>query len=183
MNWSADDLQKKEEERRAQEVRALIPTIKLLALDFDGVLTDNAVWVNERGEESVRCWRGDGIGLEQLRALGIYRLVISAEASGAVSSRCEKLQDVGALNNFAWDIPDKLTELTNWQSDLSTVAYIGNDVNDLECLKAVGLPIVTADAHPDVVPHAKYVTKAKGGFGAVREVCDLFCSILQTKSS
>jgi YrbI family 3-deoxy-D-manno-octulosonate 8-phosphate phosphatase len=61
---------------------------------------------------------------------------------------------------------------------LAQVAFVGNDINDLPCLTSVGLPIVVRDAHPDVVPHARYQTNTPGGRGAVREVCDLFESVL-----
>jgi len=64
---------------------------------------------------------------------------------------------------------------------LEQVAFVGNDLNDLACLEAVGLPIVVRDAHPDVIPGASYRTSAPGGHGAVREICDLFARVIATE--
>jgi 3-deoxy-D-manno-octulosonate 8-phosphate phosphatase (KDO 8-P phosphatase) len=149
--------------------------IRLVAFDFDGVFTDNTVYVSERGEESVRCWRGDGLGLQRLEAAGIDSIILSAEANAVVAMRARKLQRF-CLHGVA----DKLKELTRLVADrgvaLSETAYVGNDINDADCLRAVGLAIVVADAHPDVMSIAHYVTRHSGGRGAVREVCDLLAS-------
>jgi YrbI family 3-deoxy-D-manno-octulosonate 8-phosphate phosphatase len=146
--------------------------LRLIAFDFDGVFTDNAVFVDENGVESVRCWRGDGLGLSALRKLGLELVVISTEVNPVVSARCKKLKiecrqgcddKIGTLEDIA-----KAAGCT-----LEEAAFVGNDVNDTACLRAVGLPIVVADSHPHVVSLATYVTREKGGRGAVREVCDL----------
>lgn len=142
--------------------------IKLVVFDFDGVFTDNSVYVNEDGKESVRCFRGDGIGLKNLSKLGIGALVLSSEVNPVVSKRCEKLG-----MRCIQGVKDKLADLHRLRIPLEEIAFVGNDVNDLSCLKAVGLPIVVHDAHPDVLDHAKYITRANGGHGAVREVCDM----------
>lgn len=149
--------------------------IRLIAFDFDGVFTDNTVYVSERGEESVRCWRGDGLGLQKLEAVGIESIILSTETNPVVVMRAKK------LNRFCLHgIADKLKELTRLVGDrrleLSETAYVGNDINDAECLRAVGLAIVVADAHPDVMGIAHYVTRLPGGRGAVREVCDLLAN-------
>lgn len=147
--------------------------IKLIVFDFDGVFTDNTVFVFEDGREAVRCDRSDGLGLLKLRKQGIDMMILSTEANAVVSSRAMKL-DLYCIQN----VPDKLGELTSIVAgkgiELSQVAYVGNDINDADCLKAVGLPITTNDAHPDVKNLGAYVTKKKGGKGAVRELCDWF---------
>ena len=150
-----------------------IRAVRLIIFDFDGVFTDNTVYVSQDGTESVRCWRGDGIGLRKLEALGIAIMVISTESNPVVEARSKKLR-VGCLSG----VKDKRAALEVLRKEMGLemdhIAFMGNDVNDLECLAAVGLPIVVSDAHPDVVPLARYRTTAPGGHGAVREVCDLF---------
>lgn len=146
--------------------------IRLLVLDFDGVLTDNTVTVTSDGVEAVTCWRGDGIGLAAVRRAGIAVHVLSTETDPVVGVRAAKL-GVPATQGLA----DKAAALEGLLAaegvPASACAYVGNDVNDLDCLRAVGLPVVVADAHPDVVGAARLVTRAAGGRGAVREVCDL----------
>lgn len=147
--------------------------IRLVAFDFDGVFTDNMVYVFEDGSEAVRCFRSDGIGLQKLKRLGIETVIISTESNPVVSARARKLK-----TECVQDCHDKRAVLENITRakgiSLNQVAFVGNDINDLSCLTCVALPIVVQDAHPDVVSVAVYRTKRPGGCGAVREVCDLF---------
>lgn len=146
--------------------------VELLVLDFDGVLTDNRVEVSQEGKESVVCHRGDGLGIERLRQESIPVVVISKEANPVVSARCHKL-GIPCFQNAA----DKLSVLKQAAKahnvDLDKVAYVGNDVNDIACIEAVGVGVAVADAHPMVAAVADIVTEAVGGGGAVREICDL----------
>lgn len=155
----------------------LIRPIKFIAFDFDGVFTDNAVYTFEDGREAVRSWRGDGFGLALLKVLGIDPVIITEETNRVVLERALKL-GVPCIQAAEGQ---KLALLTRCKEglDWSQVAYLGNDVNDLDCLKAVGLPMVVRDAHSAVRPYARYVTRAAGGYGAVREVCDLFAEVLR----
>ena len=138
-----------------------------LFLDFDGVLTDNFVYVNSNGEEMVRCSRADGIGLEKLKAKGVRVIIVSSEYNPVVSARAKKL-DI----DCAQAVANKLSVIKNtFNADLSKCAFMGNDLNDLEAMQAVGIPIATADARPEIREIAKYITKARGGNGAVREAC------------
>ena len=145
--------------------------IGLVVLDFDGVFTDNRVWVNERGEESVACWRGDGIGLRRLDEVGVPYVIVSTEPNAVVARRAEKLRA-----RCVHGVDDKLgvvrAEADAAGVPLERVAYVGNDVNDAACLEAVGLPVVPADAWPEVVPLARWVLERPGGHGCVRELCD-----------
>lgn len=151
----------------------IIRRIRLVAFDFDGVFTDNMVYVFENGSEAVRCSRGDGIGLQKLKQAGIELVIISTEANPVVSARARKLK-IDCIQNCQ-DKRGALEEIAaKFGISLDQVAFVGNDVNDLPCLTVVGLPIVVRDAHPDVVPVAGYQTRSPGGHGAVREVCDLF---------
>ncbi len=145
--------------------------VRLLVLDFDGVLTDNTVTVTSDGIESVTCWRGDGIGTAALMADGVPIVVISKERDPVVRARCDKL-GLECHQGVDDKAPALAALLAARGVDVEDVAYVGNDTNDLGCLALVGLPIVVPDAHEDVLQAAAYVTHAPGGRGAVREVCD-----------
>jgi YrbI family 3-deoxy-D-manno-octulosonate 8-phosphate phosphatase len=170
-DWQAADTLV--QRRRARDVGVRLRSIRLLALDFDGVVTDNRVLVFEDGREAVLCNRSDGLGLERLRAAGLPVVVISKERNPVVSARCRKLSIPCEQG-----IEDKLDVLKRICGErglsLGEVAFFGNDVNDLACLSASGLALAPADAHADVIRQAHYVTVAPGGIGAVREICDLW---------
>jgi 3-deoxy-D-manno-octulosonate 8-phosphate phosphatase (KDO 8-P phosphatase) len=145
--------------------------VKLVVFDFDGVFTDNTVYVSQDGVESVRCWRSDGLGLTRLAAAGVHTAIVSTEKNPVVGARARKL---GVRCVQGCD--DKLAAVRALAEEhaiaLADVAFVGNDINDLDCLRAVGLPVVVQDAHPDVLDAAMHRTTAPGGRGAVREVCD-----------
>lgn len=146
--------------------------IKLLVLDFDGVMTDNRVLVSEDGKEAVFCNRSDGLGIEMLKKKGIDVVVISKEKNKVVQARCKKLK-IKCLQG----IDDKdslfLKEIKKRKLKLENVCFVGNDINDLECVKNAGIGAAVADSHKSVLDIADYITKKKGGEGAVREVIDL----------
>lgn len=146
--------------------------LAIVVFDFDGVFTDNAVYVFQDGTEAVRCSRADGIGLRALERAGILPIILSTETNPVVSVRAQKLRVrcVQGCDNKLQSLRELLDELN---LTLAQTAFVGNDVNDLECMQNVALPIAVADAHPDILPYAKYVTRTRGGYGAVREVCDL----------
>lgn len=146
--------------------------IRLLVLDFDGVLTDNTVVVDEHGREAVRCSRSDGWGIARLREAGVEVVVLSTEENGVVAARCSKL-GIECAQGLARKLPslERLARARGLQA--SEVAYVGNDVNDLDCMGWVGLPVAVADAVPAVRGVARMVTSARGGRGAVRELAEL----------
>lgn len=153
---------------------------RLVVFDFDGVMTDNRVWVSEDGTESVACNRSDGLGLEALRQLGIDLFVLSTEPNPVVGARCRKLglpfeQNVRNKANRLWTL---LRERNVTPSD---VLYVGNDVNDLECMGIVGCGVAVADAHPDVRRIADITLSHAGGHGAVRELCDRLAAHLSSR--
>lgn len=153
-------------------MKDIVRGIRLVAFDFDGVFTDDMVYVLQDGTEAVRCFRGDGIGLQKLARLGIEAVIISAETNPVVTARAAKLK-IRCIQ----DVGDKRAVLEGLAREIgiamSKVAFVGNDINDLAVLRCVGLPIVVKNAHPDVTQHAIYQTRCSGGHGAVREVCDL----------
>ncbi len=160
-------------EQQKQEKSELIPErIDALILDFDGVFTDNRVLVFDDGKEAVFCNRSDGMGIERLKSLNIPVLVISKEENPVVAARCRKL-NIPCKQNIQRKIEILNDWLKNENIDASNVVYIGNDVNDLECLQAVGCGVVVQDAHPSVKNAANIILENKGGCGAIRELCEL----------
>lgn len=151
----------------------LIRKVRLVAFDFDGVFTDNTVYVSQDGTETVRCSRRDGLGLDKLRRLGVETVIVSTEPNPVVSARARKLK----IRCFQ-DCADKRATLEGIAREigitLAEIAFVGNDINDLPCLTSVGLPIVVHDSHEDVLTLGRYRTRTPGGHGAVREICDLF---------
>jgi len=146
---------------------------KLLVLDFDGVLTDNKVYINQDGKEMVRCDRGDGLGLELLRKhTDVDVSIISKEKNPVVVTRAKKLK-IKCING----VDDKITilkkEVKLKKLPPKQVCFVGNDLNDAKCIKWVGLGIAVNDAHPKIISIADYQTTKNGGDGAAREVCEL----------
>ena len=162
-------LREREKDRKAQ---ALPDPVSALVLDFDGVFTDNRALVFQDGREAVLCHRGDGWGLSQLKALGLPLLVISTEENPVVQARCRKLGIPCRVG-----VQDKLSALETWMTernlDVSQVVYLGNDVNDLACLQAVGCGVVVNDVYPEAKAAASIVLSRPGGHGAIRELVDL----------
>ena len=150
-----------------------LSSIKAIAFDFDGVFTDNRVYVAQSGEEMVACDRSDGMGISMLRKTGIPLVIISTEKNPVVAIRGAKLQ-IEVLQG----IEDKLPTLSNWAAchdiALCDVAFVGNDINDVECLAGVGLGVVVADAYPVAADAADMQLSRDGGRGAVREIADLW---------
>lgn len=146
--------------------------LKAVVFDFDGVFTDNKVFISEDGKEFVSCSRSDGIGLQRLRQLGLDLLILSTETNPVVSARASKLK-VDCVQGLA----DKAAALKDYASKNeihpAELAFLGNDINDIECLKYVGLPVAVADAYPEVKKQCKLILTLPGGYGAVREFCDL----------
>lgn len=154
--------------------------VKLLILDFDGVLTDNRVLVSQDGAEAVWCNRGDGWGIARLKEQGIEVLVLSTEPNPVVRARCQKLNIdcIHGCNNKLAALKKLLVERS---LEPKEVAYVGNDVNDLAAMSHVGIPISVADAVPEIINIACITTSNKGGHGAVREVADLILEAIATQ--
>ena len=146
--------------------------IDLVILDFDGVLTDNRVYVMEDGREAVACHRGDGWGIGILGQAGIEVMILSTESNPVVSARATKL-GIECLQGCE-DKASAMSGIINRKKvNPSRVMYVGNDTNDASAMALVGHPAAPADAHPSILRIAKTVTKAKGGYGVVREIADL----------
>jgi N-acylneuraminate cytidylyltransferase len=155
-----------------QPRRAMPEKVEILVLDFDGVLTDNRVWVDQDGRESVAANRSDSLRLNILREKGVQVFVISKETNPVVAARCRKL-NIPYIQGED-DKETALKKLLSGQSvDPAHVVYCGNDVNDLPCFPLVGWAVAVADSVPEVVRQADFVLSRSGGHGAVRELCEL----------
>lgn len=152
-------------------IRLIARRLKLIVFDFDGVFTDNRVWVMEDGREAVACNRSDGLGLEAVKKTDIQLLVLSKERNPVVGARCRKL-GIAYIQGCDEKPVTLQAEARARGIPLRDIAYMGNDTNDLGCMELVGLPVCVADAHPSVLTCAKIVTERRGGDGAVREFCD-----------
>jgi YrbI family 3-deoxy-D-manno-octulosonate 8-phosphate phosphatase len=155
------------------DLLALIPErTALLVLDFDGVMTDDRVYVDQDGREMVACSRGDGLGLTLLRRAGIPILVLSTEPNPVVSARCRKVK-VDCIQ----DCGDKTAELRRVLDargiPAERMVYVGNDLNDIGPMRIAGCSLAPSDAHPLAKKAARGVLTRPGGRGAVREAAEL----------
>lgn len=152
--------------------REKLRLLRHVFFDFDGVFTDNRVFVSEDGTESVACSRSDGLGIEALKKLSIGLTIVSTEANPVVAARARKLRlecFQGCENKHAFLVDF----LSSRGLDREVVAFVGNDLNDLEAMRYVGLSACPIDAWPAVRSEAGIVLTRRGGYGAVREFCDL----------
>ena len=144
---------------------------KLLVFDFDGVFTDNLVYMGSDGQEWVCCSRSDSLGLAMLKGKPIQLVVLSTETNTVVAKRCEKLR-LECLSGCA----DKWAALQGLMAqrgiEAEAVAYMGNDLNDWTCMEKVGVAIAPADSHPKILQMADVVTPQRGGRGAIRQVAE-----------
>jgi len=166
--------------------RAFPEQVKLLVLDFDGVLTDNRVWVDQNGKEIIAASRSDGMGLEMLqKKTDIDVVVMSKETNPVVTARCDKLviqvfQSVDQKEKTLIELMDE-KKVTSEE-----VVYVGNDLNDIDCFPIVGYAVVPNDAFVIARRKADLVLDHPGGFGAVRDICEMLIekfSINQYKES
>lgn len=147
--------------------------IRLFATDVDGVLTDAGMYYAESGDEWKKFNTRDGMGIKLLQKAGFITAIVTQERTKIVARRAEKL----AIPELHQGVMDKLSLIREMAGrhglSLSEVAYIGDDVNDLESLRAVGFSAAPADGMPVVCEAVDYVCRKKGGEGAVREIVEL----------
>ena len=152
--------------------RAIPKEPKLVVFDFDGVMTDDCVILDQNGIESVRCSRADGAGIRMMHEKKIPMIVLSSERNPVVIQRCKKL-GLECIHGVLKKGDTLVNYLKENQIDPDDVVYMGNDLNDLPCFPIVGCAVVPADAHARVRNEADLVLAHEGGNGAVRELCDI----------
>jgi 3-deoxy-D-manno-octulosonate 8-phosphate phosphatase (KDO 8-P phosphatase) len=147
--------------------------IKLLLMDCDGVLTDGRLWLMESGEEQKSFNVRDGMGLDLLRRAGLRSGVISGRVSEALERRSQELQ-IDFLRQGTSDKIRAFSEiLLEARVDTGEVGFIGDDINDIPLMQQSELAVAVADAAEETRKVAHFVTRAKGGDGAVREVIEI----------
>ena len=155
-----------------QDLRARAAKIRLVAFDVDGTLTDGRLWMTEDGREIKAFHVHDGLGIKRLRAHGIDVALISSRISHAVELRAEQL----GIDHVYQGKDDKLACFQDLlhASGLSAeqACYVGDDLPDLSPMSICGFAVAVADARPEVLDATHWHTRAKGGQGAAREVCD-----------
>lgn len=157
-------------------------------MDFDGVFTDNKVSIDQNGDESVLCHRGDGLGFDMLRAFkkannwNLNYFILSKEKNPVVSIRAQKLgiKCIQALSKKA----DYLRDYLN-KNNLSAegLLYLGNDLNDLSSMQLSGVSVAPSDAHAFILKHATIVLPCNGGNGFVRTVIELLIEVEKMSST
>ncbi len=153
--------------------------LELLLFDFDGVMTDNRVLVFADGTEAVFCNRGDGLGLDMLRASDLQMAIISTETNPVVEARADKLKlpvyfGVADKRQLVRDLMREKT------LDPSRVAFVGNDVNDLGAMEEVGWRFCPNDAHPRVKSVCNWIIPVAGGMGVVRYLAEVMLANIET---
>jgi N-acylneuraminate cytidylyltransferase len=149
-------------------------------MDFDGVLTDDKVYVDQDGRESVRCSRSDGFGIDLLKQNSVIQpMILSRETNPVVNARARKLE-IEVFQSVLRKDQAIQKLITERNLDPQEIIYIGNDLNDLVVLPLVGYFVCPADAHPQVLRQADLVLNHQGGKGAVRELVEL---ILENQST
>jgi N-acylneuraminate cytidylyltransferase len=150
-----------------------LKNIKILLTDSDGVLTDGGMYYTEKGDELKKFNTKDGMAFELLKKAGIITGIITGENINLVKRRGEKLN----VDELHLGIKNKMQTINHickkYDISYENIAYIGDDINDLEVIKCVGFGCSVKDAMECVKEEAKYITKAKGGQGAVREIAEL----------
>jgi len=160
--------------------RQMPEKIELVILDFDGVITDNKVWMDQDGREMVAAYRSDSPLIGRLREKGIEMMILSSEPNPVVAARAKKM-GVDAIHGVGLQdkgrVMREILEKKNIKAE--NVVFVGNDINDLPCFEVAGWSVAVPDAFPEVLQAADFVLRKPGGNGAVRELCEMILSKLQ----
>ena len=156
-----------------EQVLTIAKKIKLVVCDVDGVFSDGRIYLGNDGEELKAFHTKDGFGIKALISSGVDVGIITGRRSNIVANRMKSLNVKYIVQGQEDKLPalKDIVELLGLTFD--QVAYIGDDIPDLACIEAVGLGVAVNDAHPQVKARANFTTFTPGGFGAVRELCDL----------
>ncbi|MDA1091353.1 MAG: HAD hydrolase family protein [Proteobacteria bacterium] len=158
--------------RSDAQVLRLLSRVRLLSLDVDGVMTDGGLYYSADGQVQRKYNVKDGVGIKRVIEAGIQVVIISAGASGSIPERAATL----GIEHVFTGVEDKLVVLESLCEklgiNLEESAHMGDDINDVALLEAVGCPIAVADAQPEAWAAALIITEKNGGAGAIREICD-----------
>jgi len=158
--------------RTLKNPKKVLKDLKLFATDVDGVLTDAGMYYGESGEELKKFHTRDGMGMKLLQAEGVVTAIITMENTKIVERRGIKLGIPEVFQGAKDKVAVLLILSKKYKIPLGQMAYIGDDVNDLEALKSVGYAAAPADCVEQVRKVVHYICKKRGGEGAVRELID-----------
>ena len=162
--------------------RPMPKKIELIICDFDGVITDNRVWTDEAGNESIAAFRSDSLHIKELNEMGIEVMILSSEPNPVVAARAKKMGVEGIHGVGIHDKGRAMREVLERKNvSAENAVYIGNDLNDIPCFEIAGWSVAVADAYPEVIRAADHILTRTGGHGALRELCDLILSKIQNK--
>ena len=158
--------------------------IKMIITDFDGVITDGRVWTDENGKETVAASRSDSMRIRQLRERGVEVMILSSEVNNVVKARAGKM-GIEAIHGLGLNEKGEALKkfLTEKNLDPAQIIYVGNDFNDLPCFEIAGWSVAVADSYPEVIRAADHVLSTPGGYGAIRELCDLVLNKIKEKTN
>ncbi|MBL7004349.1 MAG: HAD hydrolase family protein [Gammaproteobacteria bacterium] len=148
-----------------------INNIDVFVFDFDGVLTNNMVYLDQNGKESVSCSRGDGLAFDALRKLKKTAYILSTEKNTVVSARAKKLQ-ISALQGAENKVSGIQEIIKKENCKLENVLYVGNDLNDYRVMSICGFTACPADSHEKIKQISDITLKTNGGCGIVRELLE-----------
>lgn len=160
---------------RVKDLDKKLGRINVVVFDFDGVMTDNKVFTDQNGKESVSCDRADGLGIKQLKKLNKQLFILSTETNPVVIKRAEKL----CIECFS-GCDNKAEFLKSWMLKngytRDEVAFVGNDINDIGVMGEVGITFCPKDSDASVLSIADVIVPRNGGDKVVRAIANLFCS-------
>ena len=164
--------------------RPMPEKIKMIITDFDGVITDGRVWTDENGKETVAASRSDSMRIRQLRERGVEVMILSSEVNNVVKARAGKM-GIEAIHGLGLNEKGEALKkfLTEKNLDPAQIIYVGNDFNDLPCFEIAGWSVAVADSYPEVIRAADHVLSTPGGYGAIRELCDLVLNKIKEKTN
>ena len=150
----------------------MIDNIKLIIYDFDGVMTDNKVYIDQNGNEMVQVSRADGLGVAEIKKMEIEQIIMSTETNPVVSARAIKL-DISCLQG----LDNKKGALLDYSKkndiDLKNIAYVGNDINDKDAMAIAGFSFCPNDSHESIKEIADHILPRNGGDGVIRELFEV----------
>lgn len=156
--------------------------VHTIAFDFDGIFTDNKVFLNQDGIEAVCCNRGDGLGFDLLRNfIGVKNwevsyFILSKEGNPVVSRRADKLR-IPCIQSVSDKACYLVNHLAKENKDRRGLIYLGNDLNDLAAMQIAGFSVAPSDSHPLIAKQADLILEKKGGDGFVREFIELLIGV------
>ena len=153
-----------------------INDLDALIFDFDGVLTDNKVYIDENGKESVCCSRADGLAFDALKKLKIPVYILSTESNPVVSARAQKLK-VPVIQGVINKLDSLISLCSEHNYNPKNILFVGNDLNDYQVIEYCGFSACPSDSHESIKNISTFICSQKGGEGIVREILEVIFNL------